>query len=121
MKELQVRKSIRLKGYDYSRAGYYFLTMCVKDGHEMLGSIDVGTNCVRPRLSEYGEIIKKEISILSNTYDAVYVDKYVIMPNHIHMIIVIGRDNDRRTLENGGRTQFVPTISALGGLTWKLK
>jgi len=70
-KELSVRKNIRLKGYDYSQVGYYFITMCVKDGHEMLGSIDVGTNCVRPRLSEYGDIVEKEIVILKNAYDNV--------------------------------------------------
>ncbi|MDR2558404.1 MAG: transposase [Oscillospiraceae bacterium] len=105
-KELPVRKNIRLQGYDYSSAGYYFVTICAKNGHEMLGSIDVGTNCVRPCFSEYGYIVDKEIAVLSNTYDTVHVDKYVIMPNHIHMIIVIEADND-------GRTQFVPTISRI--------
>ena len=106
MNELPVRKSIRLEGYDYSSAGYYHITMCVKDRHEMLGSIDVGTNCVRPRLSEYGNIIEKEIAVMTNTYDAVDIDKYVIMPNHIHMIIVIESGSS-------GRTQFVPTISRI--------
>ena len=105
-KELQERKKIRLKGYDYSKAGYYHITICVKDRHEMLGSIDVGTNCVRPHLSEYGKIIEKEITVLSETYDNVKVDKYVIMPNHIHMIIAIETDNS-------GRTQFVPTVSRI--------
>jgi len=41
-KELPVRKKIRLDGYDYSQAGYYFITICVEDGHEMLGRIVVG-------------------------------------------------------------------------------
>jgi len=113
VKELPVRKKIRLKGYDYSQSGYYFITICVKDGHEMLGKIDVnvGTNCVRPLLSEIGVVIENEIYILSNTYDHVFVDKYVIMPNHIHMIIVM--TNDGRTMTNDGRTQFVPTISRI--------
>ena len=106
MKELPVRKSIRLPSYDYSLAGYYFITICVKDGHEMLGAIAVGTNCVRPRLSEYGKIVEKEISIMANTYGTVDVDKYVIMPNHIHMIIAIEPDSS-------GRTQFVPTVSRI--------
>ena len=105
-KELPVRKKIRLDGYDYSQVGYYFITMCVKNMHEMLGSIDVGTNCVRPRLSEYGNIVEKEITVLSKTYENVKVVKYVIMPNHIHMIIAIESDNS-------GRTQFVPTISRI--------
>ena len=48
--KLPVRKNIRLQGYDYSRAGYYFITICVKDGHEMLGTIDVGDAPLRVRL-----------------------------------------------------------------------
>ena len=44
-REFPVRKSIRLKGYDYSKAGYYFITMCVKDRHEMLGEV-VGTTAL---------------------------------------------------------------------------
>ena len=104
-RELPTRKNIRLNNYDYSAAGYYFITMCVKDKHEMLGNV-VGTNCVRLRLSEYGIIVEKEISVLANTYDAVAIDKYIVMPNHIHMIIVIKSDSS-------GRTQFVPTISRI--------
>jgi len=93
MKELPSRKSIRLKEFDYSSAGYYFVTICVKDGHEMFWEDSVGANCVRPRLSEYGTIAEKEISILSKTYDTVDILKYVIMPNHIHMIIVLIADH----------------------------
>jgi len=42
MKELPVRRKIRLKDYDYSSAGYYFVTIYIKDKHEMLGKIVVG-------------------------------------------------------------------------------
>jgi len=66
-KELPVRKHTGLQGYDYSNDGAYFITICVKDGHEMLGRIDVGANCVRPCLSEYGIIVDKEMSILSES------------------------------------------------------
>ncbi|MCL2761180.1 MAG: transposase [Desulfuromonadales bacterium] len=82
----------------------HIVTMCVKDWHEMLGKIDVGANCVRPRLSEYGTIVEKEISSLSETYNSIKVIKYVVMPNHIHMIITIG---------SSGRTKFAPTISRI--------
>jgi len=104
MKELPVRKPNRLKDYDYSQNGYYFITISVKDKHELLGHIDVGANCVRPRLSEQGCIVEKEIHILSETYEAVEVNKYVVMPNHLHMVIVISYS---------GRTQFAPTISRI--------
>ncbi len=116
MKDVPARKNIRLKNYDYSSNGAYFITICVKDRHEMLGKI-VGTNCVRPELSEYGMIIENEIKVLDNTYDDVKVDKYVIMPNHVHMIIFI--------MAESGRTQFVPTISRIikqfkGAITKKI-
>ena len=103
-KELQRRKVIRIQGQDYSQNGAYFITICVKNGYEMLGSIDVGANCVHPLLSEYGEIAEKEILFLSEAYNnSVKITKYVIMPNHIHMILVINA-------EESGQTQFAPTI-----------
>ena len=105
MEEFRQRKDIRLKNYNYSSAGRYFITICVKDKHEMLGKI-VGANCVRPCLSEIGNIVECEILKLSKIYEAVSVDKYVIMPNHIHMILVINNNIH-------GRTQFAPTISQI--------
>jgi REP element-mobilizing transposase RayT len=117
MTELSKRKALRLKGFDYSSSGAYHITLCVKDRHEMLGELPVGANFVRPVLSEIGQIIVNEISVLSRTYDSVIVDKYVIMPNHIHMIIITSLDS--------GRTQFAPTISRIikqfkGSITKKI-
>ncbi|MDR1668790.1 MAG: transposase [Oscillospiraceae bacterium] len=90
MRELNSRKATRLKTHDYSEAGYYFITMCVKDKHEMLGTVvgsdDLGAPLIR--LSEYGAIAAEYISQIEFHYD-VSVDKYVIMPNHIHMLIQI--------------------------------
>jgi len=106
MKELPVRKKNRLKNYDYSQTGCYFITICTKDAHELLGEIDVsvGANCVRPRLSEYGSLVENEISSLSNRYDSIEITNHVVMPNHIHILLVI---------ENRGRTQFAPTVSRI--------
>ena len=129
MKELPTRKDIRLKGYSYSSAGCYFITICIKDGHEMLGSIDVGANCVRPHLSEYGNVVEAEIAVLSEAYSTVEVIKYVIMPNHIHLILSIANDDGRTqfapTANGDGRTQFAPTVSRIikqfkGSITKKI-
>ena len=60
MRDLRVRKRIRLSGYDYSSEGYYFITICVRDGHEILSEI-VGANCVRPHLTEIGVVVENEI------------------------------------------------------------
>ena len=96
MRDLPVRKDIRLKGYDYTSAGYYFVTICVKDRREMLGSV-VGTIALdRPYvdLSQIGHCTAETIEN-ANKND-VRIDKYVIMPNHIHMIVVLGQGADDR-------------------------
>ena len=102
MKEAPVRKSIRLKKYDYSNAGYYFVTICVKGRHEMLGKAVVGATvpgrpCVsRIELSELGKHVDSAIAYY-NANGIADFNKYVIMPNHIHLIIVIGaKTGDRR-------------------------
>ena len=90
MKELPVRKNIRLRDYDYSKAGYYFVTICTKDRHELLGSIRVGATAPgRPfvQLTQLGKCVDETIQLAGN--ETVKIDKYVTMPNHIHLIIVI--------------------------------
>ena len=100
MKDMPVRKSIRLHGYDYSRAGYYFVTICIKDKHEILWEeAPVGAHIVRP-LSGIGKVVKKAVENITQIYGSITVDKYSIMPNHIHMILRVG---------GGGRTMCAPT------------
>lgn len=105
--ELSKRKKMRLAGYDYSSCGMYFITICIADRRSLLWK-NVGANCVRPNespiLSDIGKIIDNEIQKLGGIYENVEVDKYCIMPDHIHMIISILPDE-------GGRTQFAPTLS----------
>ena len=71
---------------------------------------NVGANCVRPLdqlpLSKIGIVIENEIYKLNTVYENIKVDKYQIMPNHIHLIIFIYEDSN-------GRTQFAPTISRI--------
>jgi len=90
VKDLPVRKSIRLKDYDYSQAGCYFITICVNNGQELLGRIVGATVPGRPHteLSELGKNVDTAIGYYI-TNKMVAIDKYVIMPNHIHLIIVI--------------------------------
>ena len=104
-KELPVRKKIRLEGYDYSQDGCYYITICVKDGHEMLWEecANVGARIARP-LSGIGNVVKIAIENISKIYDYVFIDIFTIMPNHIHMIVRI---------ENNGRAMRAPTISRI--------
>ena len=104
-KDLPSRKPNRLKGHGYSSAGYYFITICVKDGHEVLGNIDVGAAICRPpiKLSDIGLIAEKSINNISKIYPHILIDKYVIMPNHVHMILHV-------TAIGGGRQVAAPTV-----------
>ena len=118
--ELRQRKQNRLQGYDYSRAGCYFITICAGKRADLFGNIvlcpadnvgrdDPGAPSVR--LSQYGQIVDKYISSVQISYENVYVDKYVIMPNHVHLIIRIN------CLENGAPrlsrpTQLIPRVIA---------
>ena len=96
-KELPVRKRLRLQGYDYSSAGYYFITVCVEDGHEMLGEI-VGdavlcVPCVE--LSDIGKIVQTYLEKMNTVLEYVFLEKYVIMPNHVHFLVVINNGTQR--------------------------
>jgi len=104
LKELPVRKGMRLDGFDYSSAGCYFVTMCVKDGHPLLWKpTPVGARIARPSLSNAGVIVETAIENTSQIYPNVKIEKHVIMSNHIHMILVVQ--------ENGGRAMRAPTVS----------
>ena len=90
--ELPTRKPTRLKGYDYSTPGAYFITICIKDRKELLSEIIVGDDALivpQNKLSQIGLICEKYINNIDIKYENVTVDKYVIMPNHIHLIIFL--------------------------------
>ena len=89
--KLPKRKSTRLKGYDYSTPGAYFITICVKDRKQLLSKIVGDDAHIVPKnyLSNYGLICDRYINNINIKYENVTVDKYVIMPNHIHLIIFL--------------------------------
>ena len=87
------RKPTRLKNYDYSTPNAYFITICTKDRKCILSDISVGDDAyIVPQLhvSHYGMVCDRYIRNINEKYENVTVDKYIIMPNHIHMIISIG-------------------------------
>ena len=106
--DLPVRKPNRLKDYDYSQNGAYFITICVKDKKEIFW--DVGACIARsnnhPKLSKYGNVIENAIKNIPLRYPMISVDKYVIMPNHIHLILIINNNYN-------GRAMHAPTISTV--------
>ena len=115
MWELPVRKSIRLKNYDYSQEGHYFITICIKDNHEILWVDDtVGARIAR-LLSEIGETVKTAIENIPIIYANISLDKYVVMPNHIHMILLLNDDitSHKMNGNGGGRAMRAPTVSTV--------
>ena len=89
-----VRKSNRLKNYDYSTNGTYFVTICTDKRKNILSHIYVGQGLAPAvnQLSLYGKIAEEQLLLLENRYPTIKIDKYVIMPNHIHAIILINNE-----------------------------
>ena len=88
------RKQNRLRGYDYGRAGYYFITVCANQRAELFWEASsmrsVGADIIRPfspNLSQYGCFVEEAIQNIPRCYADAVVDKYVVMPNHVHMIL----------------------------------
>lgn len=91
MAELPNRKPLRLRDYDYSSPGACFVTICTKDRKCILSRITVGADALGGpslTLTETGKIVEKYI-VSTNRIDGLHVDNYVIMPNHVHMILRI--------------------------------
>ena len=84
------RKPNRIPYFDYSTPGAYFVTICTQDKAPLLSTVVGGGALDAPdvRLSRYGEIAQKYI-LSGNRIPGVTVDKYVIMPNHIHLILLV--------------------------------
>jgi len=99
--DLPKRKSIRYKNFDYSQCGSYFLTICTRNRENLFWDMQKvyqtkQTNDLEHKInSEFlplnymGKIIEKNLMVWQNTYDNVVIDNFVIMPNHIHLIITI--------------------------------
>ena len=82
------RKHIRLPNYDYSSSGAYFITICAKDKQHLFSEIIMTeTGTPQPLLTPAGTIAKDQLLKLNDRYPHVSVAHYVIMPDHIHMIL----------------------------------
>ena len=94
MKEFHARKVNRLSDYDYSQAGIYFITQCIQDKACILWD-DVGASIARPedvKLSPFGEVVDEAIREIPQRYNAVSIENYVVMPNHLHILLSINAD-----------------------------
>jgi putative transposase len=89
--EKRRRRSIRLKGYDYGKAGAYFVTLCTQDRACLFGNVADDTM----RLNDAGRIIEQWWFELNRKLPTAEIDEFVVMPNHFHGIVVIPVGADR--------------------------
>ena len=102
------RKQNRLRNYDYSLPGAYFITICTHERENLFWET-VGASIARPQkvnLSACGQAVDSAIKEIPKHYAAVSLDHYVVMPNHVHLLLQIN------TLESG-RAMHAPTAAAL--------
>ena len=79
------RRSIRLQNYDYSKAGAYYITVCTRNRKLLFGDVVQG----QMKINEVGRIVQNVWDSLPQFYEDIELDAFIIMPNHLHGIIVI--------------------------------
>ncbi|MEA5109457.1 hypothetical protein SDC9_08860 [bioreactor metagenome] len=107
------RKSFRLKGYDYSQAGLYFITICVQDRLCLFGNV----KNVEMMLNDAGRMVENEWLKLPQRYTNIELHEFVVMPNHFHAImeiagatlVVAQNETVAQNIESGQPQGIAPT------------
>ncbi len=114
-------ETTRLKGWDYSSPGYYFVTICTRKKECVLGEVIDGKVC----LTEIGEIARQCWLNIPGHFTNVEPDEFIIMPNHVHGIIIIARNVETQHLASPGKrgvsrefksNEFGPQSTNLGSI-----
>ena len=107
------RRSLRLKGYDYTQAGAYFVTICTQDRACLFGEV-VGDAM---RLNDAGRMVVAEWERLAKRFPGVELDAFVVMPNHVHGILVITDPVGAGLVpaHDGATTRVAPTVGDIVG------
>ena len=115
-----IRKKMRLTGWDYSGEGNYFLTLCAKNRKPMFSRI-VGSgipDAPEVQLSDYGQCIRECLAYIAENNPNIVMHCWVIMPNHVHILLTIPRDV---TASNGASGMPRPTDAVIGKMVSSLK
>ena len=97
---LPQRKPNRLRNFDYSLPGAYFITICTADRKKLFWD----NSCLLPAVSEdiplspWGQVVASAILNIPEHYPAVSLDRYVVMPNHVHLLLQIHTDANGRVI-----------------------
>ena len=125
MNKFPKRKPSRLKQYDYSQSGYYYITICVNDRMKSFGNITES----KMLLNETGEIVRKCWENIAVNFNNVELDEYCIMPNHIHGIIIIRRGliyqtrnklNTGNNIDDYNQNELIPGMINHAPTDWML-
>ena len=104
------RRSIRLKGYDYTQPGAYFITLCTQNREHLFGAVVEG----EMRLNAWGKIAREEWFTTARLRPYVRLDEreFVVMPNHVHGIIwIVDDDDDDDDDDVGAQRRCAPTVA----------
>lgn len=88
--EIHHRRSIRLKKYDYSKTGFYFITLCTHQKQYLFGEIVKD----EMRLNQIGRVVRQEWLKSVNIRQEIELDEWIIMPNHLHGIVIINKNDN---------------------------
>jgi putative transposase len=110
------RRAMRLCGYDYAQPGMYFVTVCTAGRMALFGEIRDAQMWV----NEAGRIVEAAWKELPGHYPCLVIDAFVVMPNHVHGIIILHKAEDKFGLVGAGspRPVLVSTRPEVGGATW---
>ena len=108
--QFQKRKATRLKTYDYNSIGSYFMTFCTKGRATILSQIVDGPRVV---LSDVGMIVEKNIVKLKNSNKNISVDHFVIMPDHVHILLSVCKPNGNTTVQHSPVSVFISALKSL--------
>ena len=89
--DIRRRRSNRLAGFDYSQAGAYFITITVQGRLPLFGDVADG----EARLNDAGEMVRRVWEGMSERFPGIKMDQFIVMPNHVHAIIIIRHPDDR--------------------------
>ena len=93
------RKSPRLQNYDYAQPNYYFITICTNGKQCLFGTLD--------QLSKSGQIADAAFAEIPKHFQNVTIDKYVVMPNHVHAIVAVHGEGTHISLVIGHYKSYV--------------
>jgi putative transposase len=119
MNQNKNRKTIRLKEYDYSEPGDYFITICTQNRECLFGEVVDGEMI----LNEVGKIVEEEILKTQEVRKYIFIEIFQVMPNHVHLVITILCDDCRGTARRAPTVEHFgkPTINSIPTIIRSLK